>query len=175
LQRARRKVNRGNSNIGDYREVLEPYYNLSKQTVGITEKHKPYYKTKPFKRFSDGRRKDRRPDWWIAHTKVKHDRFANLEHATLKNVAESLAGLFLLNVIHIKGRLYAIIEGTMRHTVRNNILMDLGTRDKPFIELMKRFPDPRKMKAEFTADGEKFIVGGTIWIRSRYFSFIYKH
>ena len=42
------------------------------------------------------------PDWWIAYNNVKHNRLLNYKNANLKNVTNSLAGLYTLELYFAK-------------------------------------------------------------------------
>lgn len=41
---------------------------------------------------------DKNPDWWRSYNKVKHERSTSFSKANLKNVLNSMAGLFIVNV-----------------------------------------------------------------------------
>jgi hypothetical protein len=43
---------------------------------------------------------DKTPDWWHAYNKVKHQRGENFRLANLKNVLNSMAGLFVVNLFY---------------------------------------------------------------------------
>lgn len=162
LSQARSNVDKGKSNMNDYREVLESYYRLSEQAVAIGTAHKSYDKVKPFEKFAT----QDSPDWWDAYNDVKHDRFGHLRSATLKNVVGSLAGLFLVNVIDINGRLYAINEGLVHSTSSEYPYLEYETDPEILWNAMRLCPDPRDMKSSYG-------IAGDIWIRSRYFQFVY--
>lgn len=42
------------------------------------------------------------PDWWTPYNGVKHERLANFRNANLKNVANALAGLYILELYLVK-------------------------------------------------------------------------
>lgn len=41
---------------------------------------------------------DESPAWWVGHNKVKHHRSENFQEANLKNVLDSISGLYVCNV-----------------------------------------------------------------------------
>lgn len=84
--------------MGDYRQAFEDYYGLSSKHVYIRPLAK---RIQPFEKWADGSS----PDWWEAYQRVKHDKFVNKKDAQLRYVVDGLAGLFLLNVIHIPNRI----------------------------------------------------------------------
>ena len=42
------------------------------------------------------------PDWWSPYNRVKHERIDNFRNANLKNVANALAGLYILELYLVK-------------------------------------------------------------------------
>lgn len=83
--------------IKEYRELFEKYYELSKKKIYIRSMDIFIY---PFK---DWTSKDS-PFWWNGYQQIKHNRFINKEQATLENLLYGMAGLFLLNTIHLPSR-----------------------------------------------------------------------
>jgi len=73
------------------RAVILKHYEGTQHSDG---RQVPVYSTQiiPFSEWAAGKS----PDWWDAFTKVKHDRLAHPEEATLKNVIYSLAGTFIV-------------------------------------------------------------------------------
>lgn len=94
LQKARRTAYPF-PNISDYRCVLEPTFNLSKRYVMF--RHFSYSRVlTPFSSFADSA-----PTWWRIYVESKHD-FLNpdkIDQATLDQVLNGLAGVFLLTVL----------------------------------------------------------------------------
>ena len=64
-------------------EIIWPFQNFSQSKV------------KPFENLAIGKN----PVWFNAYNKVKHDRENNIKDGNLKNVIDSLAGLFVLNIL----------------------------------------------------------------------------
>jgi|SRR3972149_1876594 len=89
--------------IKDYREVFEDFYNLSSCEVIIAPRSIRLSRV-PYQEFSN----KTSPVWWQVHNDVKHDLAGNFEKATLEIVLDSLAGLFLLNVVHLDARNFLI-------------------------------------------------------------------
>lgn len=78
------------SNINEYKNVLRPAMpNLSSAEVFV-----PRYglSFKPWKNWSG----TQNPKWWLAYNKVKHERNAHFNQATLDNALNSLGGLLIL-------------------------------------------------------------------------------
>lgn len=87
---------RQNLDIEHYRKKIEPVYRLSTAEVKVSDGLLDYDTLAPFSTFSTGRS----PSWWNAYNSYKHDRYSQPEYATLRHTVESLAGLFILNVLH---------------------------------------------------------------------------
>jgi hypothetical protein len=95
-----------NFNCGDYRELLEADFALSKNTVNLN----PYedamylnplsyapdaisgYPISPFKEWASGTS----PFWWDAFTNLKHDRLTHHKEATLQSAIYALAAAFVI-------------------------------------------------------------------------------
>lgn len=77
-------------NIDDYRAAIVRWSpKFTRQQVTL-----PRYglSLKPWTSWSRGAS----PDWWLANNAIKHDRAASFQSATLKNVLNAMAGLYLL-------------------------------------------------------------------------------
>jgi len=96
--------------ISEFRKLFEPYLELSRRKVSIGKPFLGYTETKPFRAFSKGRS----PLWWRAYNSVKHDLFKNRRIATLQNLLEAMAGLFLLNALHRPNQPVLILENVIR-------------------------------------------------------------
>ncbi|UZE92482.1 MAG: hypothetical protein IB616_01330 [Methanosarcinales archaeon] len=92
-----RKKHPDNINISDYRTIFEPFYQLSSESVHVLRTKD---NVQPFSKFASGKS----PNWWGAYNNIKHDRFSNMKEATLGATLTALAGLFLLNVLHLETR-----------------------------------------------------------------------
>lgn len=100
IRKTREKVNTNSVGMTDFRKSFDPIYELSSQEVEIRQDVHVYGKIKPFEYFNCGKN----PGWWRTYTAIKHDWYKNIQHANLGTTAEALAGLFLLNVIHVPNR-----------------------------------------------------------------------
>jgi hypothetical protein len=91
-------------NIGQYREVYDPIYELSKIKVlahhGLTN----YGSIKPFYPFLP----KQSPSRWDAYNDIKHEFFQNWRKGTSKNLVHALGALFTLNVLHMDARFYLL-------------------------------------------------------------------
>jgi hypothetical protein len=80
------------SNINDYRKLITAKYpSLMEEPVFL---HRYNLTFKPWLSWADGVN----PEWWQAYNSVKHKRGEHFDEANLKNVLNSLSGLFLLIV-----------------------------------------------------------------------------
>ena len=90
----------GNSsadNIKGYTPViLSKWSNITQQKVKIRD-----IELQPFMNWKD-EPNYKSPDWWKPYNKVKHERIDYYKMANLKNVLNSLAGLFILENYFIK-------------------------------------------------------------------------
>jgi len=84
--------------ILDYKRTFASHYNLISKYVYVRPTGG---RIQPFKKWTN----KKPPDWWQSYQSVKHNRFDNKEKAKLGYLINSLAGLFLLNVIHLATRL----------------------------------------------------------------------
>ena len=92
-------------NLGDFRDLFEGYYNqLSKHAVYLLVTRE---KIVPFEEWGSGGGLN----WWDAYTNLKHNRFKNRELATVENVLNALAALFLLNVYYHPNRKFLAEKG----------------------------------------------------------------
>lgn len=110
-----KKVNSGKATIKDYRE-LENDYGLSKREVVF--KRLPERETvRPFQQFEFSKS----PKWWTDYNEIKHEFSLNFTKANLKNVRDSLAGAFLLNVVHKPAILRLYEYGVAKYKYRRYI------------------------------------------------------
>lgn len=89
------------TDIDDYKTVFQDFYNLSEKRIYVRLNGEFL---QPFKAFGE----HKAPEWWQAYQSVKHDRFVNKKEAKLKYILEGIAGLFLVNVIHIPIRVILV-------------------------------------------------------------------
>ena len=86
-------------------KIFDDIYNITTKKVMF----KCLPERKPIKPFGG-----EQLEWWDFYNDVKHEVRFNLRKANLRNVRDSLAGAFLLNVIHIPGtirlRNYGVIK-----------------------------------------------------------------
>ncbi len=108
-------------NMGLYREFFEIFYSLSSKDVYVLRTKE---KITPFIEWAEGKS----PEWWRVYRDLKHSRFEYRKSATLKNVLDSLAALFLLNIYHIDSRKYLVDK----NVIRSNMKLDenfINSRD----------------------------------------------
>lgn len=81
------KLKRRNLSLGfnDYYNYLESYYGLKELEITIPDL-KSYIM--PFE--------TKHPEWWNCYNLLRHDKYANLKKATLRNALKALGALFLL-------------------------------------------------------------------------------
>jgi len=100
------------SSINKYRETIKPKL---PELPGLTVSLPRYGLTlTPW----DNWNCDKTPEWWMDCNKVKHNRDTNFRRAHLKNVLNSMAGLFMLNLF-----LYKEIKKMQRIDQLPNIFM----------------------------------------------------
>jgi hypothetical protein len=83
-------------NIQSYRNILEPVFRMSRRSVNF-RLYRYARNLNPFSTFA--RAEDVSPGWWKAYNSMKHDLFQNLKEATLEQVLNGSAALFLLSVL----------------------------------------------------------------------------
>jgi hypothetical protein len=83
-------------NIGNYRDVYEPMYQLSSVELEAQYGLSEYGTIKPFEPFSPGNS----PRWWEIYNEVKHGFFQNMWKAQLHFLVYALGALFALNILH---------------------------------------------------------------------------
>ncbi len=76
--------------------VLNQWSNLPNQKVRMNA-----IELQPFKNWSSNPT-FKSPDWWSPYNRVKHERIDNFRNANLKNVANALAGLYILELYLVK-------------------------------------------------------------------------
>jgi hypothetical protein len=96
--------------IEDYYNIFEPYYELSRNEVEAEFGLGNSQTLTPFQTFNFIRinQTDRSyiPRWWDAYNDTKHQFYEKMENANLDNSLNALAGLFLLNSLHICSKVY---------------------------------------------------------------------
>jgi hypothetical protein len=107
-----------NFNAGDYRQLLDEDFKLSKREVNLNLYNDHLflnplafhpdeidgYKILPFEEWGTGKP----TKWWNSFTHLKHNRVLNHKEATLRNVVFSLAGVFVILCLENK---QAFMEG----------------------------------------------------------------
>lgn len=98
--------------ILDYCKFFERYYQLSEAFVAIHQPNGIFYKAySPFSEF----KQNQSPSWWKSYNKVKHEWYdSSREHGNLKNVIESLGGLFILNVLHKDSQKFLVLNNVIK-------------------------------------------------------------
>lgn len=144
--------------IGEFREVFDPYYQLSKWRIGIGKPFLPYDEIQPFLQFS----KKHSPEWWLAYNKVKHDMFNNRIHGNLENLLHALAGLFLLNVLHRPNQQVLILKSVIRNGIMSSPMGVGALAEGVLWEKLAQIGVPQS--------GQPLALD--IWARSKYFAVI---
>lgn len=98
-------------NITDYREIFEPYFELSQNNLIVPFGLGGSQTITPFKEFNNGKS----PQWWIECNNIKHNLYANIENANLINILNTLGALLLLNVFHRCSQDYLRFNGVYRN------------------------------------------------------------
>lgn len=96
-------------NIGQYKEVYEPIYELSKVEVFARHGLTNYETIKPFDPFLP----KQSPVWWDAYNDIKHEFYQNWRKGTLDNLVNALGALFTLNVLHKDAQYYLLDRGVI--------------------------------------------------------------
>lgn len=97
--------------ILDYQKVYEPYYELSKNSVYTGFGLGNAQTLVPFDTFNDNI-----PKWWNAYNITKHAFYSNMKCANLGNALNCLAGLLILNSLHLCSSAYLSISGKVSAT-----------------------------------------------------------
>jgi hypothetical protein len=95
------RIERRELNVKHYREIFEHYYELSKNQVTLQFELGEPIQITPFKDFSEST-----PDWWSAYNTTKHQFYDKMYDANLENTISCLAGLFILNALHLCNSYY---------------------------------------------------------------------
>jgi hypothetical protein len=128
--------------ITDYREVFEDFYNLSSCEVIIAPRSIRLSRV-PYQKFAN----KTSPVWWQVYNDVKHDLAGNFKKASLEIVLDSLAGLFLLNVVHLDARNF-LIENKVFKSFDAEYQVHPGTFKAE--ELKKKFANTQHFDIEVT-------------------------
>ncbi len=142
--------NKERHDMSDYRNIFENKYHLSIKKVYIRRLD---IFCEPFKLWSQ----NKSPDWWEDHQAVKHNRFINKEKAQLESLLNGMAGLFLLNVIHLPNRL---------------VLRRLNQIKTSWSELGERYMEECICKDEPV--GDKSTSLEMFYIETELFGYVYK-
>jgi hypothetical protein len=76
-------------NFQEYRGLLEEKFEISQEWIYLRESRMTYY---PFEEIAEGES----PTWWQTYQGIKHNRFKNLEGATLDQTIQSVMGVFMI-------------------------------------------------------------------------------
>lgn len=144
--------------IGEFRDIFNPFYKLSKWRVNIGRPFLQYREIQPFIRFST----QQSPSWWTAYNKVKHDMFNNRNRGNLENLLQAMAGLFLLNVLHRPNQPVLILKNVIRNGMMNNPMGAGGLAATVLWEKLGQIGTPQIAQP----------LAHDIWARSNYFAVI---
>lgn len=78
--------------ISKYFDTISTKYDVVSEEVSIPLYSKVNY---PFSGWSQ----NQSPDWWTACNKIKHHRHTDFQLGNLRNVIQSISGLFIINLI----------------------------------------------------------------------------
>ncbi|MBU7027209.1 MAG: hypothetical protein HXS48_09720 [Theionarchaea archaeon] len=90
----RRKIEGDKPNIYIWKKVYDAFYGLNEKKIHVIPLRKSVC---PFGSWKNGSELE----WWNAYNDIKHDRFRELEKASLENTLFALASLFLAIVVHV--------------------------------------------------------------------------
>lgn len=157
IEEKRRKVLKNQVTIEDYRECFEQYYHLSFLELDV--RRNSYGKIRPFLDFAT----NVSPLWWKNYTKVKHDRFSNMNVATVWSSLESMGGLFLLNVFHMEGRDRLVDRGI----IKSGYIVEDGVQSALAPAYLKELlgSDPRVIRST------KLVPIHALWAKTHLFLF----
>lgn len=120
-------------NIDSYQEIIKEHMTpiISKNVIsnryGLT--------LSPWSNWDDSKS----PDWWRGYNNIKHDRSIHFSKANLKNVLNSMAGLFITNIYFNNEKICSENERAlldMRHTITQLVPgSNLFRLDDPFLYL----------------------------------------
>jgi len=97
--------------IHDYQKVYEPYYELSQNSVFTGFGLGNAQTLLPFQNFNC-----MIPKWWTAYNTTKHEFYTKMNEANLGNALNCLAGLLILNSLHLCSSYYLSIYGKVSAT-----------------------------------------------------------
>lgn len=130
IEQCREKYRSGkNITIKDYYDIFEQIYNLSSKNVY------DIFAFETVTPFSSWANNYDSLGWWKAYTKLKHDRFANKEVATLEATLNALGGLFLLNVLYSETAPLLVDYGIIKGNYSREFLRKLLSEKQPIKEL----------------------------------------
>jgi hypothetical protein len=105
----RRKKTLSRWDITDYKDIFEPIYQLSQNSVSVPFGLRGIPPLSPFLTFASGGT----PTWWRAYNHIKHDYYVSMDKGKLQNVLSALAGLLILNLLHKCSQYYLAMTGTV--------------------------------------------------------------
>jgi hypothetical protein len=76
-------------NFREYRELFEGKLEISSEWIYLRQNRMRYY---PFEEIAKGES----PTWWQTYQGIKHNRFKNLERATLDQTVQAAMGVFMI-------------------------------------------------------------------------------
>lgn len=107
--------------ISDYcSKILEKYPDIIEREVNVETLDDSVI---PFKEW-DKKEAAKSLDWWTAYNDIKHGRVLNIKSASLKNVLDSLAALYILEMYYLK------------EVARQNKELDIPNKDSEIFSLL---------------------------------------
>jgi hypothetical protein len=113
-------------NIVDYKEVFEPVYELSHNTVQVPYGLRGIPPLTPFQDFAvQGAPPLGIPPWWNGYNQIKHQYYEKMNEGKMENALSALAGLLLVNLLHKCSQYYLVMTGAVKGGIK------LGQLEQP--------------------------------------------
>jgi len=154
------KADLGNWNMLDYKDVFDPVYELSQNSVSVPFGLRGIPPLSPFQDFATGTV----PPWWQGYNHVKHQYYEAMDEGMLQNALSALAGLLLLNLIHKCSQYYLAMTGAVRGGTRLGELRQAVSYQHLTEELQK---------SSLGIPAGSFSIPFT-WLRTKIFFFEYR-
>ncbi|MBU7045429.1 MAG: hypothetical protein HXS54_03250 [Theionarchaea archaeon] len=118
----KKKIEADKTNIYIWKNIYDTFYSLSEKEIHVIPLRKSIH---PFGKWKDGSELE----WWKSYNVVKHDRFRELERASLETALFALAGLFLAIVIHVPIKPYLFDIGIIKFRGSSDPLLNCQCKD----------------------------------------------
>lgn len=121
--------------IGDFIETIEQRFSWINTEVQII---KHGLKLCPFDNLKNVRKEDKRPKWWTAYNKIKHNMDTEYNRANLKNTLNSMGALFLVIHLYYYDK-YSHLKDTLES---NKVRIKYGSQQKTVLFSSKGLKKP---------------------------------